>query len=108
MITCERFEKDYIAWQNGKLSPQDEELFHQHVSECPHCKAYTQAAFHLRELTMSLPVFEPSPAFKFRLNGRLNDISSTNQKPDRSGARLLPRWAAMGAGLASGFTAIAL
>ena len=55
MITCERFEKEYIAWQSGSLSPEDENLFHQHLLECPHCKAFTQVASRLRELTLSLP-----------------------------------------------------
>ena len=102
MITCERFEKDFQAWQSGKLSPEDEDLFHRHVLECPHCKAFTQTAFNLRKLTLSLPKREPSPAFRYRLNGRLSDLASTSIKPVRTGARLLPRWAALGAGLASG------
>jgi len=102
MITCERFEKDFESWRSGKLTPEDETLIRQHARECPHCQAFNQAAFRLRELTLSLPQREPSAAFKYRLSARLNDLALQPVKPLRAGGRLLPRWAALGAGVASG------
>jgi len=102
MITCERFEKGFEAWQSGKLNPEEAELFRRHVIECAHCRAFTPAAYHLRELTVSLPQVEPSPGFTYRLSNRLNELSTRDVKTTRASGRLLPRWAALGAGLASG------
>jgi hypothetical protein len=102
MITCERFEKDFEAWQSGKLNPEDEALIRQHVRECPHCQAFNQAAFRVRELTLALPEREPSAAFRYRLGNRLGELTAPPVKPLHARGRLLPRWAALGAGLASG------
>ncbi len=102
MITCEQFEKGFEAWQSGKLKPEEAELFRRHVIECTHCRAFTPAAYRLRELTASLPQVEPSLGFTYRLSNRINELSTKDVRTTKTAGRLLPRWAALGAGLASG------
>ncbi len=102
MITCERFEKDYNAWQSGRLTPEEEELFRRHVVDCPHCRAFTQGAYKLRELITSLPQVEPPPGFTYRLSNRISELSAKDIRTAGTRHGTIPRWTALGAGLASG------
>ncbi|NQT35189.1 hypothetical protein HQ587_08365 [bacterium] len=102
MITCERFEREFEAWKNDKLPSEEDEQFNKHVAECSHCSSFELSHFRLRDLTSSLPSVEPSASFEYRLNSRINELDDSGVRGYKRERKLLPRWAALGAGLATG------
>ncbi len=102
MVTCERFEREFEAWKNGELPSEEDEQFKKHVAECSHCSSFELSHFRLRDMTSSLPSVEPSASFEYRLNNRINELDDSGVSEYKRGRKLLPRWAALGAGLATG------
>ncbi len=101
MVSCEQFESNFEAWKSDKLSPELQTEMSRHASECPYCGALCGDTVRLRALLGSLPKLEPSPGFEFRLRNRLKE-RMTPETERRRGYRRIPRWAALGAGLATG------
>ena len=102
MITCERFEREFEAWKNGKLPSEEDEQFKKHVAECSHCSSFELSQYRLRYLLSSLDGVEPSASFEYRLNNRINELNDSSVSEYKRGRKLLPKWAALGAGLATG------
>jgi len=102
MITCDRFEDNYKAYQSGKLPPEQENLLRRHVAECEHCQKFAQSTYRLREITALLPRVEPSPNFRFQLDKKIRMLSETSSGKIHSSNSVISRWAALGAGLATG------
>ncbi|MDP8239266.1 MAG: zf-HC2 domain-containing protein [Candidatus Hatepunaea meridiana] len=102
MITCDRFEDNYEAYQSGKLPPEQEDLLRRHVAECEHCQIFAQSTYRLRVITASLPRVEPSPNFRFQLDKKIRMLSGARSGKIHSNRSVIPRWAALGAGLATG------
>lgn len=104
MITCEQFERDFKAYQSGDLPPELSRQLQEHVNRCSHCQAFGSTAYQLRELTASVRELKPSIQFQYRLRNRIRDLSGEDTQPAGAGNRLIPRWAAFGAGLATALT----
>jgi hypothetical protein len=103
MVACDRFERDYEAWRKGELTTEDGESFQKHFSSCTDCQLFAESFSTLRQRLAALPQQEPSVRFKYQLNRKINDISAGDYK-GRSFANIFPRWAAVGAGIATGLT----
>ena len=101
MHTCDHFEKNYMAWKSGNSTPEETRLFEQHAGECENCRDFNEEIYLLRQQTASIPLAEPSIRFLHQLDNRIREAEETGQKSKAHG-RVIPRWAAMGAGLASG------
>jgi len=102
MITCDRFEHDYEAWRKEELTAEDSDALQWHFDTCPGCQRFAENFSILRQRLLSMPQCEPSIRFKYQLNRKINDINAGVEK-GRSLSRLFPRWAAIGAGLVTGF-----
>ena len=98
MITCEQFEKDFDAWQKGEIPSEVGKELEQHTIDCPTCRNFSQGTLRLKQHFASLPRLEPSTGFKYRLNNRLKDYTE-----GRTVRTVFPRWAALGAGIVTGF-----
>jgi anti-sigma factor RsiW len=102
MVDCENFERHFQLYRTGGLSQEDAATFAEHAHSCPHCAGLTQEGGRLRALLSSLPDYQPRPGFEMRLNANLSvgARQRITYKPAR--VPLLPRWAAVGTGLATG------
>ena len=101
MVSCNYFEDNYEAWKQGKLDANDENIMRLHASQCAHCLSFSDDVQRLRASISELPQLEPEPGFEFRLRKRIREASSSRFRKHRKMA-LLPRWAAIGAGMATG------
>ena|GEM_PF-1401865 len=97
MISCEQFEGRFKRWKSGLLSPADQSEMQEHSKYCQACDSLTEGAISVRESLVGLRHREPRSGFELRLKYRLS--TATRPVPTH---RLLPRWAALGAGLALG------
>ncbi len=100
MISCETFEDRYTAWKNGSLSRSEAETMEKHSGECSHCADFNGEIADLRAMLSDLPAYEPAPDFQFKLRQRIREATDATGTKRR--ASLVPRWAAWGAGLATG------
>ncbi|MCF7810124.1 zf-HC2 domain-containing protein [bacterium] len=103
MVTCERFEQDYEAWRKGELTTEESDVFQKHLDTCNNCQHFAESFSTLRQYLVAMPQQEPSVRFKYQLNRKINDINTGDYK-ERSFVNVFPRWAAVGAGIATGFT----
>ncbi len=102
MVNCERFEEEYQAWQNKELSADNSSAMQDHVNTCEHCRTYNPLVADLRTILLDLPQLKPSPGFEAGLMRKIKDDNLNAVPLKQSGLRLLPRWAALGSGLAFG------
>jgi hypothetical protein len=101
MIHCEEFERDYPRLKQGELEPEREQLLREHLALCPHCALLDEGAVRLRGVLGGLPRYRPATGFEFRLARRIRSASA-GAPAEPLLRRLMPRWAALGAGLATG------
>ena len=101
MASCEQFERNYQGWKSGRLSPELQAEMSRHILECPDCAALTEETGQLRALLGSLPKLEPTPGFEYQLQNRLRESPPSKATGSRA-SYLIPRWAALGAGLVTG------
>lgn len=101
MIDCELFESRYKIWNSGTLSDEIGEQMVQHHTYCSHCQSLTSDLEDVRMILGSLRKHEPSPRFDYRLKNRIDEYEKKRSQP-ASGRSIIPRWAAMGAGIATG------
>lgn len=102
MIDCDYFEDQYSAWRNGKLPDELSNDMRNHQGSCHFCRSFSTEIAGIRDSLRMLPDVEPSPGFKQTL---MNKVMSGNGAAVNIGRRrvhLMPRWAAMGAGLVFG------
>ena len=99
MIHCEQFENRYEQWREGRVTAEQDEEMQRHLADCPYCRTVDSETIRLRKLLVSSPELEPSVGFDYRLRRRLEELSSPGKVRRRS---IIPRWAALGAGLATG------
>lgn len=102
MVNCESFESNFGAWQEGKLEEDLHTGMEHHASNCDHCAKFNGETHELRDLLRSSSVFEPTTGFDFRLQRRISEVVDGKAYSSRKNRTLIPRWAAMGAGLATG------
>jgi len=102
MISCERFENYFEAWQENRLNSEDGQAMHLHASQCAHCAKLELETVQLRGMLTGCLQYEPSPGFEFRLQRRISEEKNGELIQHSRKSAVLPRWAAMGAGLATG------
>lgn len=102
MITCDFFEEKQIAWKAGELDRESSDLMENHVSICIHCKAFKSEVAELRKITTSLPDFQVPDGFEFRLQRKIDRLKAGKQISRSKSTNYFPKWAALGAGLATG------
>ncbi len=98
MASCNFFEENYEAWKNGTLGTGDEEEMRHHASQCSFCAAFGEETAKLRAALSELPEFQPSSAFEFQLRRKIKEAGSRATRKQVN----MPRWAAIGAGMATG------
>jgi len=98
MIHCEQFESQFKKWRDGLLSPADSDDMRVHHMTCPYCVSYNEELVGLREQIAHLPGRVPRSGFELRLKNRLQNRAGLSRQP----VSRVPRWAALGAGLALG------
>ena len=102
MVDCENFERHFQLYRTGGLSQEDATAFAEHAHSCPHCAGLTQESGRLRALLSSFPDYQPRPGFEMRLNANLSGGARQHIFYTPARVPLLPRWAAVGTGLATG------
>lgn len=102
MSDCERFEGGYLAWKNGRLAEDEAAALARHAHSCPHCAGLQEGSLRLRELLKNQPAYEPTPGFEWRLERKIKAVIAGGTRERSVSWPLLPRWAALGAGLATG------
>ena len=100
MILCEHFESQYRKWRKGSLTPTQNDEMRVHQSHCSTCASITDDMTGVREMLADLPRREPRAGFELRLQYRIKNGAATPAK--EASGRSMPRWAALGAGLAFG------
>ena len=98
MIACEDFERHYLDFSLGRATPFTPEEMQRHRETCPYCASLTAETGRLRGLLGGALTLKPRTGFEMRLQQRLNNLG--NRAAPRQPA--YPRWAALGAGLATG------
>lgn len=98
MRSCNFFEENYEAWKKGFLGSVDEEEMRQHASQCNHCAAFGEETVKLRAALSALPEYQPSSAFDYQLRRKIREATSGRTRKPVD----IPRWATIGAGVATG------
>ncbi|MBT3231553.1 MAG: hypothetical protein HN356_01950 [Calditrichaeota bacterium] len=98
MASCNFFEENYEAWKGGRLGTTDEEEMRHHASQCNHCAAFGEDTVNLRAALSALPEFQPSSTFEFQLNRKVRELGKGKSRKQVD----MPRWATIGAGMATG------
>jgi len=102
MITCEQFEGSFRAWKEGGLGTGEEEEMRRHASACAFCASYDGDTARLKVLLNRISLRDVSPGFDLRLQRRIREAAGERLNKKRAPDKVLPRWAAWGAGLATG------
>ena len=102
MINCEQFEDNFLVWQNNNLEPSQSEEMKNHFSSCPFCADITTETIELRESISGISEGGPSADFEVNLNRRISELIYDNKSQRRLNKSKLPRWEALGAGMATG------
>lgn len=102
MITCEQFERSFRTWKEGNLGSGEEEEMRRHAAACAFCASYDTETSRLKDLLIQVPLRDTSPGFDFQLQRRIREAVKGGGLRRKPQASLLPRWAAWGAGLATG------
>ncbi len=66
-MTCERWEELVSAWLEGELGPKDRAAFEEHRDRCAACASLLAAVARTRDVLVSFPQADPSPALARRL-----------------------------------------
>jgi len=98
MLTCEDFERHYLDFSAGRPISVSPDEIRQHRASCRYCARLTTGTAQLHTLLTGLPALEPRAGFELRLQHRIATQSDVVRAPQRA----FPRWAALGAGLATG------
>ncbi len=101
MINCELFESRYKNWKSGSLSDEMSKQMVEHQTGCSHCCSLTIDLDDVREILGSLRKHKPTPRFEYQLRNRIDEYEEKRSQPARDRS-IIPRWAAVGAGIATG------
>ncbi len=105
MSDCNRFERDYGRNRSGELNTSESEWMLRHSQTCRFCAGYTKDEDNLRGLLKGQTDYQPQPGFDIRLQDRIRH-GTQNVVQFRPGrGYLIPRWAAISAGLVTGLAA---
>ena len=108
MISCDWFEQNYGQWKDGRLGAEAVREMSAHSDSCPYCASHDRDVFKIRRLVSQAPTYNQPVGFELRLTKRLEEAegaadSHSSRVRDRgSETGFIPRWAALGAGLATG------
>lgn len=72
-MDCRAFQKQHVAFIDDTLSAVDMVSMHRHVAECEPCARHDATERRALLLFRNLPMVEPSPAFRSRLDERLRE-----------------------------------
>jgi len=73
-----------------------------HFSSCQYCVDISEETIDIREAVVGVPEIGPSADFEYKLNRRISDLIYGSKGSVAAHKGKLPRWAALGAGLATG------
>lgn len=102
MINCEQFENNFLSWQDNKLEASQSDEMRNHYSSCQFCGDITSETIELRESLAGVSEQGLSAEFEVNLNRKINELVYGNKAQRRYNRAKLPRWAALGAGMATG------
>lgn len=102
MINCEQFEDNFLNWKNNNLETSQSIEMRNHSASCKFCADITIDTIELRESIAGISAQEPSGDFEVNLNRRISEIVYENKAQKQLRRAKLPRWAALGAGMATG------
>jgi hypothetical protein len=102
MINCEQFEDNYLNWKNNNLEASQNDEMKIHFSSCQYCAEVTTETIEMRESIAGISEQGLSEDFEVNLNRRISELVYDNKSQKRFNRAKLPRWAALGAGMATG------
>ena len=73
-MDCREFLDNHALFVDLRCSAIEERAFQQHAAECPECAHHDAMVRRSLLLVKSLPVIEPSPDFRARLDARLKQV----------------------------------
>ena len=90
-MDCREFLENHPLFVDLRCSAIEERAFQQHATQCPSCAHHDAMVRRSLLLVRSLPVIEPSPDFRARLDARLKSV-----QPEIAAPRFRPSFAAFG------------
>ena len=85
-MNCERMEKLWITYLDGRATPRERREAEQHLAACPACSRRLEEYRGVWKLLEEVPAVDPSPWFDARLRQRVA------AEPAPSGLRRLLEW----------------
>jgi hypothetical protein len=83
-VDCKRFREEHATFVDLMCSAVEENEMRRHLRRCPQCAHHDMLVRRSLMLVKSLPMIEPSPDFRARLESRLRTVSpATSRKAAR-------------------------
>ena len=61
-LTCWEFDNFIVDYQDGALSPEQRQLFEQHLATCPPCRRYLESYVRAERAAKRAYTDDPAPA----------------------------------------------